>query len=140
MDLTPYFLHSYTELGNYGADFSNLRKAIKDKGSTAKITISEDEEVMLYPKCFFSPAEQALFAKYTNDLYQKMSEWIKTTDEKFIMIYGASDPWYSVRINDVQRENVHIFVHPEDNHDVTIANFPEPQKSQIIALLKKYML
>lgn len=129
-----------TELGNYGANLSNLRKAIKDKGSTAKITISEDEEATIGMKCFYSPAEQARFEKYTNKLYQEMSEWIKTTDEKLIMIYGISDPWYSVRINDVERENVHIFVHPEHNHKAAIGNFPESQKSQIIALPREYLM
>ncbi len=68
------------------------------------------------------------------------SDWIKTTDEKIIMIYGNSDPWYAVRINDVARDNVHIFVHPSNNHMSAITLFPEAQRNQILNLLVEYLL
>ena len=136
----PYSFQSYFELGNYGLDYSYLREAVKAQapGSEAKIVTPEGTEADL-PQLAFSDAEQALFNKYTTNIHDKLVNWINTTDEQVIMIYGNSDPWYAVRIPDVERDNVHIFVHPANNHNSMIANFPEPQKSQIESLIKEYM-
>ena len=136
--LLPYVFQSFCELGNYRLDFSYLRQAIAAKGSSATISIAPDQEAAVY-QTEFSDAEKALFAKYTPAIHDNLINWINTTDEQVIMIYGNSDPWYSVRIPDVKRDNVHIFVHPSNNHNSAIENFPESQKSQIEALIKQYM-
>ena len=136
--LLPYVFQSFCELGNYRLDFSYLRQAIAAKGSSAKITIAPDQEMTAY-QTGFSDAERALFAKYTPAIHDNLINWINTTDEQVIMIYGNSDPWYSVRIPDVSRDNVHIFVHPANNHNSMIANFPEAQRNEMEALLRQYL-
>lgn len=136
--LLPYVFQSFCELGNYRLDFSYLRQAIAAKGSSAKITIAPDQEMTVY-QTGFTDAERAMFAKYTPAIHDNLINWIKTTDEQVIMIYGNSDPWYSVRIPDVSRDNVHIFVHPYNNHYSAIENFPESQKKEIEDLLRKYL-
>ena len=136
--LLPYVFQSFCELGNYRLDFSYLRQAIAAKGNSATITIAPDQEMTVY-QTEFSDAEKALFAKYTPAIHDNLINWINTTDEQVIMIYGNSDPWYSVRIPDVSRDNVHIFVHPYNNHYSAIENFPEPQKKEIEDLLRKYL-
>lgn len=137
-ELIPYVFQSFYELGNYRLDFSYLRQALEAKGSSVKINIRPDQEMTVY-QTGFSDAEKALFAKYTPAVHDNLIKWIKTTDERVIMIYGNSDPWYSVRIPDVERDNVHIFVHPSNNHNSMIENFPEPKKSEIESLIKQYM-
>ena len=104
-----------------------------------KLVIEESRQDSIYEDFYLSDAELALTVNFSNELYEKMSDWIQTTDEKIIMIYGNSDPWYSVRINDVERDNVHIFVHPSNNHMSAISNFPEAQRNQILNLLREYM-
>lgn len=142
-DITPYSIQSFTEIGNYKLPLANLREVVKEaraKGKDVKLVIPEEKQNSLEEEIFLSPAELAFCeSRYNNNLYQKMSEWIKTTDEQFIMLYGISDPWYSVRINDVERDNVHIFVHPSNNHLTAISFFPKEQRDQIRALLEKYM-
>ncbi len=136
--LLPYVFQSFCELGNYRLDFSYLRQAIAAKGSSATITIAPDQEMTVY-QTEFSDAEKALFAKYTPAIHDNLINWINTTDEQVIMIYGNSDPWYSARIPDVERDNVHIFVHPANNHNSMIANFPEAQRNEMEALLRQYL-
>lgn len=84
------------------------------KGSNAKIVTTQEMETGIYLMSF-SPAEQLLFNNYNNAVHDNLINWIKTTDKQVIMIYGNSDPWYAVRIPDMERDNVHIFVHPYNN-------------------------
>ncbi|MBQ3965697.1 MAG: hypothetical protein II684_02550 [Treponema sp.] len=142
-DFSPYYFQSFTELGNYKPGLNRLRKSVvkaQAEGKNVKLVIEESRQDSVYEDCYLSDAERALAANYSNDLYEKMSDWIKTTDEKIIMIYGNSDPWYAVRINDVARDNVHIFVHPSNNHLSAITLFPEAQRNQILKLLVEYLL
>lgn len=142
-DFSPYYFQSFTELGNYKPGLNRLRESVvkaQAEGKNVKLVIEESRQDSVYEDCYLSDAERALAANYSNDLYEKMSDWIKTTDEKIIMIYGNSDPWYAVRINDVARDNVHIFVHPSNNHMSAITLFPEAQRNQILNLLVEYLL
>ena len=137
----PYSFQSYFELGNYGLDYSYLRMAVAQaqaRGSKAKIVTTPGEEAYL-PQLSFSDAEISLFDNYTTAVHDNLINWIKTTDEQVIMIYGNSDPWYAVRIPDVYRDNVHIFVHPANNHYSMIENFPEAQKNELEMLLRIYL-
>ena len=143
MDITPYVVQSLIELGNYAADANPLRKAIEEHrkshpGCKARITMPPEEDETAVIKYTFSDAEQALF-KYDNTTRNALINWSQTTDEQVIMIYGISDPWYYVRIPDVKRENIHIFVHPKNNHYAKISNFPEPQKTELMELLNQYL-
>ena len=139
----PYSFQSYLELGNYGLDYSYLREAVAQAQaqapeSKAKIVTPPGTEASL-PQQVFYDAEILLFDNYTTAVHDNLTNWIKTTDEQVIMIYGNSDPWYAVRIPDVERDNVHIFVHPANNHNSMIANFPEAQKNELETLLRKYL-
>ncbi len=143
LDITPYLVQSFIELGNYAADANPLREAIEEHkkshpGCNARITMPPEEDETADIKYYFSDAEQALF-KYDNTTRNALINWSQTTDEQVIMIYGISDPWYYVRIPDVKRENIHIFVHPENNHYANISNFPEQQKTEIMELLYQYL-
>lgn len=125
-----YLFQSLVELGNYRMDFSYLRDAVAQaqaSGSNAKIVTTPEMETGI-DLMSFSQAEQLWFNNYNNAVHDNLINWINTTDEQVIMIYGNSDPWYSVRIPDVERDNVHIFVHPYNNHYSAIENFPEAQK------------
>ena len=136
-----YLFQSLVELGNYRMDFSYLRTAVAQaqaNGSNAKIVTTQEMETGIYLMSF-SPAEQLLFNNYNNAVHDNLINWIKTTDEQVIMIYGNSDPWYAVRIPDMERDNVHIFVHPYNNHYSAIENFPETQKNEIESLLRQYL-
>lgn len=143
MDITPYLVQSFIELGNYGMDATPLREAIEEHkkshtGCKACITMLPKEDETAFIKYSFSDAEQDLF-KYDNTTRNELINWSQTTDEQVIMIYGISDPWYYVRIPDVKLENIHIFVHPKNNHHANISNFPEPQKTELMELLHKYL-
>ena len=142
MNFSPYYIQAFTEFGNYKPSLSQLRQTVaaaKAAGKNVELFVEESKQDTIYEDSFYSDAERALFANYNDNLYKKLSEWIKTTDEQIIMLYGSGDPWYSVRIDDVSRDNVHIFVHTANNHNTEIDNLPAAQKSQVIDLLKQYL-
>ena len=142
MNFSPYYIQAFTEFGNYKPSLSQLRQTVEDAkaaGKNVKLVIEESKQDTVYEDSFYSDAERALFANYNDSLHKNLSNWIKTTDEKIIMLYGSGDPWYSVRIDDVARDNVHIFVHPSNNHNTEINNLPAAQKFQVIALLVQYL-
>ncbi len=141
-DYTGYYIQAYTEIGNYSYDYTYLRDAIDDvklvnPSSNAKITVDSSKENLIFYDSFFSDGELAM--QYDDTTYKGLIEWSKTTNEQVIMLYGASDPWYSVRIPDVERPNIHIYVNPKNNHLTRISNFPENQKNEIIELLRQYL-
>ena len=131
-EYTPYYIQAYKELGNYGYDFSYIRNALEDK-SLLKVAEDKADDLMFN---IVLNNEQRKVAK--NDLIcPKINEMLKTTSSVFIIIYGSSDPWYSVRPDDVNdRENINIFVHPERTHDAQISNFATSTKNAIMNIIK----
>lgn len=144
LDVTPYQVQAYSELGQFKRNLAYLRAAIAEEKAQnpqckAAITISPAEDRDAHFKMFYSPAEQAVI-KYSSATRNALINWSQTTKKEIIMIYGISDPWYSVRIPDVSRDNVHIFVHPANNHASKVSNFPDLQKAEIMELLRKHLL
>lgn len=128
----PYYIQAYAELGNYKLDFSYIREALDDK---SLLTISEDEEDDLMYKMTFSEAELALPKKEL--MCPKINNMLKTTDQQFIIIYGASDPWYASRPDDVlDRDNIRIYVNEDHPHTADISSFPKSVKQEIINNIK----
>ena len=62
---------------------------------------------------------------------------LRTTNDKFVIIYGSSDPWYAVRPDDVtDRDNISIYVNPNYPHTTGISNFPTATKNEMMNKIK----
>ena len=129
---TPYYIQAYQELGNYGYDFSHIRENLPE-GVTLSVTPEEERDLMW--KLVLSDNERSIGHKEL--IYSKINNMLKTTEDKFIIIYGSSDPWYAVRPDDVtDRENVSIYVNRKNPHGACIENFDRKVKNEITTKIK----
>ncbi|MBQ9434116.1 MAG: hypothetical protein IJU26_07875, partial [Synergistaceae bacterium] len=135
--LFPYLVQAATENGNYAYKFKYLREAVEREGLS--LVITEEDEKNFTARMIFTEEQQKVF---TFDPYMRneLLNWSHTTQSNVIMIYGTSDPWYFVRLPDVDdNPNVHIFTAPL-SHIVRIADMPTEQKAQVTGLLDSWLM
>ena len=133
----PYFVQAATENGNYAYNFKYLREAVEREGLS--LVITEEDEKDFTARMIFTEDQQKVF---TFDPYMRneLLNWSHTTQSNVIMIYGSSDPWYFVRLPDVDdNPNVHIFTTPL-SHTVQIGDMPAQQKAQVTGLLDSWLM
>ena len=136
-EFAPYYVQAYQELGNYGYDYSYIREAIKGN-SKAYISVDENEEQYLAKHLLLN---EELYKLPEKELcYTAINNMLKTTNEKFIIIYGSSDPWYSVRPDDVTgRDNISIYVNTSAPHSACISNINARVAEEIITKINQYL-
>ena len=111
-----YYVQAAKQNGEHEYDFSFLRKALEKDGSGAKLVVTEDMEKGLLFRMVFTPEQYEAFT-FDPTIYNNMVKWSHETQSQVIMIYGAADVWYSVRLPDVtDNENIHIFTLPKASH------------------------
>ena len=134
-EFTPYYIQAYQELGNYGYDFSYLRNALP---SGVELKVTEEEESDLMRKLVLNDAQLQLPQKEL--MAPKINNMLKTTKDQFIILYGSSDPWYSVRPDDVtSRSNINIYVNDNYPHTTNIANYDTNVNQEIMAKVKSIL-
>lgn len=136
-DMLPYYIEAFTELGNYTLDFSYLQNAMfKNKVSECESFLGDEN---LYFDLILSP-EQKQNLHYSDATYQALLNWVKTTENHVLMIYGGLDPWYSVRIPETaQNKNVLVYVNPLENHESCIESFSQEIRAEIICAVKEWL-
>ena len=130
-EFTPYYIQAYQELGNYGYDFSYIRNALPEG---VILTVTEQEETDLMWKLVLNENQLALPRKEIME--PKISHMLATTNDRFVILYGSSDPWYSVRPQDVERENISIYVNTSHTHDTSVSKYPTAVKNEILGKIK----
>ncbi|HJJ48108.1 MAG TPA: S28 family serine protease [Methanocorpusculum sp.] len=130
----PYFYQTAHEIGLYYYDFSYIRDALQIDGLKAEVSVTREEEENLIAHIMLTEEQNALVS-YDPKTIEGFRKWISVTDSKFILIYGAGDPWYSVKIpKNPGNPNVVEYVSSNQSHQVSIENgFDEETKKQIIA-------
>lgn len=130
---TPYLsfnVQAARELGYYGYDTKPFKKWLTIK--TAKDYM---HRVML--------PEQFANLKFDKTLYNKTINWLKNNDRKMVYIYGGIDPWGSSGVAGLsflkKKDLIKVYVLPEGSHATRINSFPEPTRTEIINLIKKYL-
>ncbi|MBQ3456027.1 MAG: hypothetical protein IJG36_06290, partial [Synergistaceae bacterium] len=136
-DSFPYKVQAATENGDYAMNFKYLREAVEREGLS--LVVTEENEKNLIARMNFTEEQQRVFT-YDPYMRNELLNWSYTTQSNVIMIYGSSDPWYFVRLPDVDdNPNVHIFT-DSLSHIVRIADMPEDQKAQITGLLDSWLM
>ncbi len=130
-EFTPYYIQAYQELGNYGYDFSYIRNALPEG---VRLTVTEQQEADLMWKLVLNENQLAL--PHKEIMEPKISNMLATTNDKFVILYGSSDPWYSVRPQDVDRENVSIYVNTSYTHNTCVSSYPTEVKNEILGKIK----
>lgn len=137
-----YYVQAFKELGNYRQDFSYIREAINKvtpSDAPRQLTITEDMEEDVFMNVLFTDEQKAAFT-YDGTVMEGLKAWIQETDQKIMFIYGASDPWYGVRIDDVYgKENIKIYVDPNNTHNSTTLTLPAEQRKEALQILNEWL-
>ena len=132
-----YVVQTATENGNYRPCFKYLREALAQEGLS--LELREGEENLIWNKMLFTDEQMKVFT-FDPHMRNEMIKWSHTTESNVIMIYGNSDPWYFVRLPDVDdNPNVHIFT-SEHSHLVSINSMSQEEKEEILSLLDTWLM
>lgn len=135
--LFSYLVQAATENGNYAYNFKYLREAVEREGLS--LVVTEEDEKDFIARMNFTEEQQRVFT-YDPYMRNELLKWSHTTQSNVVMIYGSSDPWYFVRLPDVDdNPNVHIFTTPL-SHTVQIGDMPAQQKAQVTGLLDSWLM
>ena len=130
----PYYVSAATETGEYYPDFLYLRAALSEAGIQNEMTVTPDmEETLLWDITFTDEQKNAF--NYDSDFRNRLISSLKNTDARMLMIYGATDPLYSVRLPNISNNNIRQYVHPGLAHTIIIQSFPE----DIVKEIKEYI-
>ena len=134
----PYYVNAATTYGQYHYDFSYLREALKAAGVQDTLSVTEEMEDGLLWNIVFSEEQRAAFA-WDGELEASLSSFLDTTEAKILMVFGATDPWFSLRIPHTDNPNVVEFIHPTAPHTAAIASMPEDMRNEAIAVLQNWL-
>lgn len=134
----PYYVNAATTYGQYHYDFSWLRAALQAAGVEDALSVTEEMEDGLLWNIVFSEEQRAAFA-WDGELEASLSSFLDTTEAKILMVFGATDPWFSLRIPHTDNPNVVEFIHPTAPHTAAIASMPENMRNEAIAVLQNWL-
>ncbi len=99
--------------------------------------MTENMEDGLLWKLVFTDAQREAFV-YNGSLASSLAAFEDTTGAKLLMVFGAADPWISLRIPETDNPNVAAFVHPTAAHNATISTMPEEMKKEAAGILDNW--
>ena len=134
----PYYVNAATTYGQYHYDFSYLRRALAVAGLEDTLSVTEDMEDGLLWKLVFTDAQRDAFV-YDGSLAASLAAFEDTTSAKILMVFGASDPWISLRLPETDNPNVAVFVHPTAAHGANISTMPEEMKKEAAGILYNWL-
>lgn len=126
----PYYVSAATETGEYYHDFLYLRAALTELGIQNEMTVTPDMEETLLWDITFTDEQKNAFS-YDGDFRDRLISSLKNTDAKMLMIYGATDPLYAVRLPNISNDNIRQYVHPGLAHTIIIQSFPDDTLREI---------
>lgn len=134
----PYYVNAATTYGQYHYDFSYLREALEAAGMADALSVTEEMEDGLLWNLVFSEEQRSAFA-WDGSFEEALSSYLDTTKARVLMVFGATDPWISLRIPRTDNPNVVEFIHPTAPHSAAIATLPEEMQAEAIAVLQNWL-
>ena len=134
----PYYVNGATTYGQYHYDFSYLREALKAEGLEGSLSVTEEMENGLLWDTVFTEEQRAAFT-FDSSFRDAQAASIRTTSAKHLMIFGATDPWISLRMPDTDNPNVRIFIHPTATHTAMISTMPAEMQAEAVAVLRAWI-
>lgn len=127
-DVNKYYTEAYKELGHYALPTDGLEDLL-----TVDDCILQD-----FLKYTFVP--DGAPETFSADMHQRVDEFLRETDARYIFIYGSWDPWCYVGIgNEYVRGNIHRHVLPGGAHHTNISDFDPAAQAEIKSLLDKWI-
>ncbi len=134
----PYYVNAATTYGQFRYDFSAIRRALEEAGVKDALSVTKEMEEGLMWNIVFTEEQKAAFV-YDGSYRQAMLEALKTTDAKYLMIFGTTDPWTSVGITECDNPNVKIYIHPTLPHNASVSAMPDKMRTEVMAVLQEWL-
>lgn len=126
----PFDVQAVRELGYYGYSLKGLKKWTKVKNTKGYLN-----KIMLTP--------ELRHYKFDPTLYKRTVKFLKKEDPTMIFIYGEADPWSASGVctwlDCSKKENMRVYVQPGGDHGSNINHMPEPDKTDIMNRLNKWL-
>jgi len=126
----PFDVQAIRELGYYGYSLKGLKKWTKVKNTKGYLN-----KIMLTP--------ELRHYKFDPTLYKHTVKFLKKEDPTMIFIYGEADPWSASGVctwlDCSKKANMRVYVQPGGDHGSNITNMPEPDKTDIMDRLNKWL-
>lgn len=127
----PYFIQSYTEMGNMKEDLSWLRAA----GANIRTPAGNDGSLCLR-LCSPMMADSSL--TYSTEIKDHILDYMKTTEKDIVKVYGKADTWYAVRMPEVDNPHVHVF-EVDGSHMSKIDMLPAAEKEECYGIIDRLL-
>jgi len=134
----PYYVNAATTYGQYHYDFSYLREALAANGLEDTLSVTEEMETGFLWNLVFTEAQREAFV-YDGSFAEALAASEHTTGAKLLMVFGAVDPWISLRIPETDNPNVAVFVHPTAAHNASISSMPEEMRNEAVNIVKEWL-
>lgn len=119
----PYYYQSATELGAPRYDERHLHGLLR---------YPRQDRPGLYPPL-------GVDKPFDHALMHQVERWVRTDGQRMLFIYGENDPWstgaFEVR---ARNDSLRFFV-PAGNHGSSLLQLPEPQRTQALDALQRWM-
>ena len=122
-----YYIQSYLEMGNYKIDLSYLREA------GANILTPEENDEDLAQR-LWAPVTIGNSLLYDSSMREKLIQFFETTKKDIIRIEAKSDPWYAVRMPEVNNPHIHVY-EVSGTHDAQIQELDKDKQKECLELL-----
>lgn len=123
-----FFVQAARELGYYGYDTKPFKKWLSIDSSKGYLN-----KIMLPRECVDK-------VPYSNELYEKVYNYLKDNDSKMIFIYGEVDPWSATRVPQFKgKKNEQVYIQPGGSHRARIGNMPDDMKEKILTQINQWL-
>ena len=95
-----------------------------------ELSITPDMEENLLWDIVFTDEQKKAFS-YNGNFRDQLISSLKSTDARILMVYGATDPMYAVRLPKISNDNIRQYVHPGLSHTIVIQSFPDSTLKEI---------
>lgn len=91
-----------------------------------------------HPHAAFTPGKVPV--PYDGRLAAQVAEWLQTSGERFVYIYGASDTWSATAVQPIEGIDAEWFFLPgEDHGGARIRNFSPTQRERLQQALRRWL-
>ena len=122
--LGPYYYQAYTQLGSPQPNISGIEEML--------IAPTSLEELLMA-----SIGSQFVPNAHNDAPMRDIAEWLNTSGNNIIYIYGSNDPWTAGAVNPETGTNALKIVQPGENHGVTIYDLDD--RELVLSTLENWL-
>lgn len=121
-----HYFQAGTEMGYYGYETYKFKELIK------ALPTDKNPLAIFMPKKAIKP--------FDGTLLKKVHEWVKTSGNKFIYIYGGSDTWSACAVFPTKNLDAKWFFLKGKNHfNARIVNMTDAERQELVSTLEKWL-